>query len=63
MARKTKYEDIVTIVDGVKVTQCAPRMPKRSEMTFLVDKSKYTPWAQGVSNYRRGSRGVQGTVE
>jgi hypothetical protein len=63
MTRKSKYEDMVTIVDGVKVTMCAPRMPKKVEKTFSVDKSRYTPWAQGVSNFRRGTRGVMGTVD
>lgn len=29
-----KYNDIVTIENGVKVTICAPRMPRRSERTF-----------------------------
>ena len=63
MARKSKYQDIVTIVDGVKITQCAARMPKRVEQTFSVDKSRYTVWTRGVSNYRRGSHGVIGTVD
>ena len=63
MARKSKYEDVVTIVNGVKVTMCAPRMTKKVEQTFSVDKSRYTAWAQGVSNFRRGTRGVTGTVD
>ena len=63
MARKSKYEDVATIVDGVKFTVCAPRMPKKFEKTFTVDKSRYTAWAQGVSNFRRGTRGVMGTVD
>lgn len=33
-----KYQDIVTIQNGVKVTICAPRMPRRSERTFLNNK-------------------------
>ena len=62
MARKSKYEDVVTYVDGVKYTVCAPRMPKRSELTYDPHKSRYTAWHQGVSNYTRGTRGCLGTV-
>lgn len=62
MAGKSKD---VTFVreDGVKVTLCAPRMPKKTEKTFSVDHSRYTAWTQGVSNFRRGTRGVLGTVD
>lgn len=62
MARKAKYEDVVTYVDGVKFTQCAPRMPRKAEKTYDIAKSRYTPWHQGVKNYERGSRGCLGTV-
>ena len=62
MARKSKYEDVSTVVEGVKFTMCAPRMPKKVEKTFSIEHSRYTPWAQGVSNYRRGTHGVTGTV-
>lgn len=58
-----KYKDIVTEVDGVKYTMCAPRMPRKHQKTFDINKSRYTPWTQGVSNYKNGTRGVQGTVE
>ena len=61
MARKSK--DIVTYVDGVKFTQCAYRGPRKGEGTYDINKSKYTPWAQTVSKYVRGSSGVLGTVE
>lgn len=61
MAGKSK--DAVIVQDGVKYTLCAPRAPRKSEKTFSVDKSRYTPWAQGVSNFRKGIRGVQGTVD
>jgi len=60
MARKSK--DIVTYVDGVKVTQCAYRGPRRGEGTYDINKSKYTVWAQTVSKYTRGTNGVLGTV-
>ena len=43
MARKAKYEDVVTYVDGVKYTQCAPRMPRKAEKTYDIAKSRYTP--------------------
>lgn len=58
-----KKEDVVTYVDGIKYTQCAYRGPRRTETTFDINKSRYTPWVQGVSHYRRGTRGVNGTVE
>lgn len=59
-----KTKDITFVrEDGVKVTLCAPRKPKKSELTWPVDKSKHTAWAQGVSNYTRGARGTLGTVE
>ena len=61
MARKSK--DTVTLIDGVKFTQCAYRGPKKGQETFPLDKSKYTVWAQTVSKYTRGTRGVLGTVE
>lgn len=61
MARKSK--DIVTIVDGVKMTICAYRGPRKGEPTYDINKSKYTPWAQTVTKYVRGSRGCLGTVE
>lgn len=55
--------DQTVFVDGVKVTLCAYRKPRKSERTFDIDKSKYTPWAQTVAKYVRGSGGVIGTVE
>lgn len=59
-----RYNDTTyTNSSGVKVTMCEYRAPKKAQRTFDVDKSKYTPWAQGVSNYTRGTRGVKGTVE
>jgi len=61
MARKSK--DIVTVVDGVKMTICAYRGPRFNEQTFDVNKSRYTAWHQGVKNYVHGVRGVQGTVQ
>jgi hypothetical protein len=61
MARKSK--DIITVVDGVKITQCAYRGPRKGESTYDINKSKYTVWAQTVSKYTRGTNGVQGTVE
>ena len=49
--------------DGVKVTICAPRMPKKTERTWTVEKSRHSVWAQGRSNYVRGTRGTTGTME
>lgn len=62
MANKSMYKDVVSYIDGVKVTMCAPRMPRKAEKTFDISKSRYTAWHQGVSNYARGSRGCLGTV-
>ena len=61
MARKSK--DVVTYVDGVKVTQCAYRGPRKGEATYDINKSRYTAWAQTVSKYTRGTNGILGTVE
>ena len=61
MARKSK--DTVTLIDGVKFTLCAYRGPKKGQETFPLNKSRYTVWAQTVSKYTRGTRGVLGTVE
>ena len=63
MKKRTKYQDTVIIIDGVKVTMCAARMPKASEKTYDINKSKYTVWNRGVTNFRSGARGVQGTVD
>lgn len=62
-ANMTKQKDIVTYVDGIKVTQCVYRGPRRGEATYDISKSRYTPWSQGVVKYERGTRGVLGTVE
>lgn len=61
MARKSK--DVVTYVDGVKVTLCAYRGPKRSDTTWDVNKSRYTAWHTGVVKYEKGTSGILGTVE
>jgi hypothetical protein len=61
MARKSK--DVVTYVDGIKVTQCAYRGPRKGEATYDINKSRYTVWAQTVSKYTRGTNGILGTVE
>lgn len=63
MAKRTKYNDVVTIVDGVKYTVCEPRKPRASELTYPLNKSRYTAWAQGVSNLNRGTRGCTGTTQ
>ena len=63
MARKTKYVDVVTIVDGVKVTQCAYRGPRKTERTYDIAHSRYTAWHQGVNRFKHGNGGIQGTVE
>ena len=58
-----KKVDVVTMVDGVKFTQCAYRGPRKNEATFDINKSKYTVWVQTVSKYTRGTNGVLGTVD
>ena len=61
--QKQKYVDVTYVrEDGVKVTMCAPRMPKNAERTWTVEKSRHSVWCQGVSNYTRGTRGTTGTV-
>ena len=61
MAAKPK--DVVTVVNGVTVTQCAYRGPRKGKETFPVSKSRYTAWHQTASRIRRGVGGVQGTVD
>lgn len=61
MAAKSK--DVVTVVNGVIVTQCAYRGPRKGKETFPVAKSRYTAWHQTASRIRRGAGGVQGTVD
>ena len=63
MARKSKYEDVVTYVDGVKFTMCAPRLPRKVEKTYTVERSRYTAWHQGVRRFQHGNGGIMGTVE
>ena len=59
----SKQKDMVSIIDGVKYTQCAYRGPRRGESTYDINKSRYTPWTQGVAKYEHGTRGVLGIVE
>lgn len=61
MARKSK--DVVEFVNGVKVTMCAYRGPRKGEVTFPTDKSRYTVWTQTASRYVRGSGACQGTID
>lgn len=49
--------------DGIEIKVYPYIGPRKGEKTYDVNKSKYTPWTQGVSNYERGTRGVNGTVE
>jgi hypothetical protein len=58
-----RYKDEVIYVDGVKVTVCDYRGPKRKDMTWDVDKSRYTAWHTGVVKYEKGTSGILGTVE
>jgi hypothetical protein len=60
--KRTKYVDTVTYVDGVKYTVCAPRNPKRSQLTYDPHKSRYTSWHQGVTRFEHGNGKVVGTV-
>lgn len=62
MTKRTKYNDVVTYVNGVKTTICAPRKPRQSEITYPRNKSRYTAWAQGVTRFEHGTGGVLGTV-
>lgn len=58
-----KFQDVTSEVNGVKVTMCAYRGPKRSQVTWDVNKSRYTPWHTGVVKYEKGTRGILGTVD
>ena len=61
MTRKSK--DVIEYVNGVKITHCAYRGPKKGTETFPVDKSRYTVWTQTASRYVRGSGACQGTID
>ena len=61
MAKKSK--DTVTVVDGVKITMCAYRGPRKGERTYDPAKSRYSAWHQGVSNMNRGKSGIHGTMD
>ena len=59
-----KTRDVSYIrADGVKVTVCAPRAPRKSERTWTVDKSKHSVWTQGHIGYVRGTHGTFGTTK
>jgi hypothetical protein len=58
-----KSKDVVMHVDGVKITQCAYRGPRHSEVTFPIDKSRYTVWTQTARRYQSGAGACQGTIE
>lgn len=58
-----KFQDVTAIVDGVKITTCAYRGPKRSQVTWDINKSRYTPWHTGVVKYEKGTAGILGTVD
>lgn len=50
-----KYNDTVTIVNGVKITQCAYRGPRGIERTFPMMKgSIYTTGAKNVNLMNQG---------
>ena len=60
----SKHKDVSFIrEDGVKVTICAPRVPKKAERTWTAEKSKHSVWTQGRKGYLMGIRGSYGTVE
>jgi hypothetical protein len=58
-----KFQDVTTEVNGVKVTLCDYRGPKRSQVTWDINKSRYTAWHTGVVKYEKGTSGILGTVE
>lgn len=61
MARKSSDE--VQYLNGVKVTLCAYRGPRRGERTYDINKSRYTAWHTGVTKYENGSSGILGTTK
>ena len=58
-----KIQDVVTIIDGVKYTQCGYRGPKKGQRTYEPSKSRYSQWHQGVSAMARGKGGINGTMD
>ena len=56
-----KSLDVVTYVDGVKVTHFAYRQP--TQKTWPISKSRYTVWAQTARKYTLGSGACVGTID
>ena len=52
-----KYQDVVTMENGVKVTMCAPRRVKQGERTFTA--TKYSIASMGAKNVNLMSQGIK----
>lgn len=52
-----KYQDIVTVENGVKVTLCAPRPARKGERTFAA--TKYSIASMGAKNVNLMSQGIK----
>ena len=58
----TKYNDEVTVVDGIKTVLLAPRKIKKSQKTFQISRSRYTLWHQGATKCLRNHSVVSASV-
>ena len=52
-----KYQDVVTIQNGVKVTMCAPRAVRKGERTFTA--TKYSIASMGAKNVNLMNQGLK----
>jgi hypothetical protein len=52
-----KYQDVVKMENGVKVTMCAPRRVKQGERTFTA--TKYSIASMGAKNVNLMSQGIK----
>lgn len=52
-----KYNDTVSMVNGVKYTMCAPRPARQGERTFTA--TKYSIASMGAKNVNLMSQGIK----
>jgi hypothetical protein len=64
MTKRRQFKDVTYVnEDGVKVTICDYRGPRKGERTYGADKGKYSIWASGHTGARLGAGGITQTVE